>query len=331
MMYYVESPSTDPYFNLALEQYVFDRLDRRHSYFMLWQNDNAIIVGKYQNTAEEIDAGYVKDHGISVVRRLSGGGAVYHDLGNLNFTFIADSGQDQALDFASFCRPIAGALASLGVTVELSGRNDMTIDGKKFSGNSQYRKEGRVMHHGTILFDSDLEVIGKALRVSKDKIESKGVQSVRSRVTNVRPYLPQDIPIRAFWDALLEHMSRGPGLAPYPLSAQDLAAVEELRDSVYRRWEWNYGASPAYTVQKSRRVEGCGRLDAFLDVGRNGVLENAVFRGDFFSGADPAELAAMLKGCRLEEAALRAVLSGTEIGRYFHGMDLEDLLTVLLQ
>ena len=151
MMYYLESGSHDPGFNLALEQYVFDRLDRAHAYCMLWQNDNAIIVGKNQNTVGEINAAYVKEHGIRVVRRLSGGGAVYHDLGNINFTFIVDSGATAAFDFSTFCRPIVKALEHFGVHAEINGRNDMTIDGKKFSGNSQYGKQGRTMHHGTIL------------------------------------------------------------------------------------------------------------------------------------------------------------------------------------
>lgn len=146
-MYYIESPSHDPHFNLALEQYVFDRLDRSHDYFMLWQNDNAIIVGKHQNTIGEINASYVKEHDISVVRRLSGGGAVYHDLGNINFTFISDTGDASMFDFSTFCRPVVKALHSIDVPAEINGRNDMTVDGKKFSGNSQYMKHGRVMHH----------------------------------------------------------------------------------------------------------------------------------------------------------------------------------------
>lgn len=244
MMYYLESGSHDPGFNLALEQYVFDRLDRAHAYCMLWQNDNAIIVGKNQNTVGEINAAYVKEHGIRVVRRLSGGGAVYHDLGNINFTFIVDSGATAAFDFSTFCRPIVKALEHFGVHAEINGRNDMTIDGKKFSGNSQYGKQGRTMHHGTILYDSDLEVVGKALTVSRDKLEGKGIQSVRSRVTNVRPYIAGDISTEAFFAALRDFLFQEYALQPYRLSQGQLAEIRALQAERYDQWSWNYGASP---------------------------------------------------------------------------------------
>ena len=160
---FIDVSSTDPDFNLALEQYVFDTLPRDRNYFMLWRNDNAVIVGRHQNTLAEVNEPYIKEHGIRVVRRLSGGGAVYHDLGNLNFTYIQDSASGIQLDLAMFCRPLAQAISALGAAAEVNGRNDITIDGKKFSGNAQYVKDGRVMHHGTIMFDSDLSRAGLAL------------------------------------------------------------------------------------------------------------------------------------------------------------------------
>ena len=260
MMYYIESPSTDPRFNLALEQYVFDRLDPSCHYFMLWQNANAIIVGKHQNTIAEINAAYVKEHDIQVVRRLSGGGAVYHDLGNINFTFIADTGDASQFDFSTFCRPVVKALHSIGVPAEINGRNDMTLDGRKFSGNSQYMKHGRVMHHGTLMFDSDLEVVSQALAVSKDKIESKGLKSVRSRVTNIKPYVKEDIATADFFRILREFMFEEYQLQSYPLTEDDLAAVRELQHQVYDQWEWNFGRSPACQIQK--RAPGRGLRQA---------------------------------------------------------------------
>ena len=328
MMYYLESPSTDPYFNLALEQVVFDRLDRAHEYFMLWQNDNAIIVGKHQNTAREINAAYVKEHGVKVVRRLSGGGAVYHDLGNLNFTFVVNGGAGAAFDFSLFFRPVADALASLGVAAEINGRNDMTIDGKKFSGNSQYMKEGRIMHHGTIMYDSDLSVVEKALAVPPDKIASKGIQSVRSRVTNVKPHMSENLPVEAFRDALRDFMFREFRLAARPFSEEELAAARELRDRVYSRWEWNYGRSPAHSIQKERRVEGCGRLEVGMEV-KGGRVEAISFSGDYFGNGDSAELAELLRGCPLNEGALAERLADVEVGRYFNNLTREQFLEIL--
>jgi lipoate-protein ligase A len=330
MMYYIESLSTDPHFNLALEQYVFDSLDRKHEYCMLWRNHNAIIVGKFQNTAAEINASYVKEHGISVVRRLSGGGAVYHDPGNVNFTFIVRAGSLGTFDFASFCRPVVGALASLGVHAEVNGRNDMTIDGRKFSGNAQYYKRGRVMHHGTILYDSDLSVVAAALAVSKDKLQSKGVESVRSRITNVKNHMPGDIPVERFIAALRDALIRENGMVPYALSSEDLQGVRALQNRVYDTWEWNYGASPAFGIRKERRVEGCGKLEIHINVER-GVITDMAFYGDYFGNADSAELAALLRGRRMERGELLFALAGIDIGAHFHNLDAGQFLDILLE
>jgi lipoate-protein ligase A len=330
MIYYIESRDTDPSRNLALEQFVFDSLDRKHNYFMLWQNHNAIIVGKHQNTLEEINAAFVKEKGISVVRRLSGGGAVYHDLGNLNFTFITDA-DGKGIDFSVFCEPISRALVSFGVPVEISGRNDMTVDGKKFSGNAQYIKEGRVMHHGTILYDSDRGVLSMALKPGTDKIESKGVKSARSRVTNIRPYMKTDMSVTGFWTALKGFMVSAFDMAELTLSAEQNAAVEELRERVYSQWSWNYGNSPPYTLRKARRIEGCGKVEILLDLGKEGVINNAAFYGDFFGSSDPAGLGDLLKGRHLERGELEAALKGVDISQCFHALDTGAFLSLLLE
>ena len=345
-MRYIRSTSTDPYFNLALEEYVFQSLDPSFDSFMLWQNDNAIIIGKHQNTAEEINASFVKEHDIRVARRLSGGGAVYHDMGNLNFTFItaavegretsafrrarADQSDDKpGIDFSVFCEPIIDALASLGVQAELSGRNDMTIDGKKFSGNAQYAQKGRVMHHGTLMFDSDLSVLTQALNVSRNKIESKGIKSIASRVTNIAPYLTHPWTLNDFWKVLETHIDRLFTLEPYELTESDLVAVTKLRDDVYSRWSWNYGRSPAQTMRKSRRFPGCGLIDVFLNVGKEGILQDVTFYGDFFGHEDPGDLANRLKGKLLEPTALRAALSEIDVSSYFHALSRDDLIDLL--
>jgi lipoate-protein ligase A len=330
MTYYIESRHTDPSHNLALEQFVFDRLDRANSYFMLWQNHSSIIVGKHQNTQEEINASFVKEKGISVVRRLSGGGAVYHDLGNLNFTFITDADREKGIDFSAFCEPIQKALRSLGVPVDISGRNDMTVEGKKFSGNAQYIKQGRIMHHGTILYDSDLGILSQALKPEHDKIESKGIKSVRSRVTNIRPYMKSDMGLADFWASLKDHISAAFDMKDFSLAPEHEAEVEELREKLYSQWGWNYGSSPPYNTRKVRRVEGCGKIEILLDIEREGKIKDIVFYGDFFGYLDPVELSGILTGHHLEYGELKAALAGVDIGQYFHALDTETFLGLLL-
>ena len=329
-MIYLESTSTDPAYNLALEQFVFDEMPREHEYFILWQNDNTIVVGKYQNTAAEVNAAYVKEHGIHVVRRLSGGGAVYHDLGNINFTFITDAENGESIDLSVFCQPVVKTLAHLGVKAEITGRNDITIDGMKFSGNAQYVKQGRIMHHGTIMFDSDLSVVAQALNVPKDKIESKGIKSVRSRVTNVKPYLKQDVDIRQFWDTLKTYMVDERSLPRHVLTPEEEARVQAIKAQRYDTWEWNYGRSPHYSIQKARRVEGCGRLELSYEVDKGVITAMAVY-GDFFSAQDPQGLTQRLVGCRAEESALKAALEGVPVDAYFKNLTAGELVDIILQ
>ena len=327
---YLDLQTTDPAFNLAAEEYVFDALPRDRDYCMLWQNDNAIIIGKHQNTLAEINQSFVETRGIRVVRRLSGGGAVYHDMGNLNFTFITDAGDTEALDFRLFCQPVVQALARLGVTAEVNGRNDMTIDGKKFSGNSQYIREGRVMHHGTILFDSDLSVVSQALQVDPAKIQAKGIQSVRSRVTNVRPHLPEDAPLPQFRQLLLQEIARENGGVEYLFTAEDLAAIEELKRRRYDQWTWNYGESPACTLMKKQRFEGCGTVEVYINVDK-GLICDVSFRGDFFSVREPEELAQQLIGLRPQRQSYEAALQNVAVHRYFAGLDNEQFIDLLCE
>jgi len=328
MMYYIRSKNYDASFNLALEQYVFDELSSAHSYLMLWQNANAIIIGKHQNTMEEINADYVKEHGIQVIRRLSGGGAVYHDMGNINFTFVTDAG-GEAFDFAGFCYPVVKVLQSLGVNAEVSGRNDMTINGLKFSGNSQYIKKGRVMHHGTILFDSDLTVVSEALRVSKDKIKSKGIKSKRSLVTNVRPHMAGDCSAEQFLEILEIGLKEQFEAQMLPGDGIDIEKVRSLQRLVYGTWEWNYGSSPAYNIHRKRYFENVGKIELYMEV-VDGRVEAIAFFGDFFAVRDLNELEGKLIGLKLSEASVRGALVHVSVDEYFRNLEMEDLLLLLL-
>ena len=248
-MCYIESPGVDPRFNLALEQYVFDRMPRDREYLMLWRNDRAVIVGRNQDTLSEINAAYVRENGIRVVRRLSGGGAVYHDLGNLNFTFIADGNMADRLQMERFCGPIMDVLRRVGVEAEVNGRNDLTVGGRKISGNAQYSRDGRIMHHGTVLYDTNLEEMEKALCVPKEKLASKGVSSVRSRVMNLRPEIDGQPSMEWFMGYVRESMVRELAAGRYVLTDDDLSVVREIQAGRYDRDEWNFtisGSSDMY-------------------------------------------------------------------------------------
>ena len=328
-MIYGTSPSTNPRFNLAMEQYLFEEAPHKGPWFLLWQNDNAIIVGRNQNTAAELDGEYTRARGIQVVRRTTGGGAVYHDLGNLNFTLIADGRNSEELDLHLFCQPVAAALKMLGVPVEVSGRNDMLIGGKKFSGNSQRIWRGRVLHHGTLLFDSDLTVLSSALRVPPDKLLQKGVASVRSRVANIKDYLPRAVTLQEFWGLLADEMFGGKAPPPYRFTPEDLGRIEEIKRSRYDTWEWNYGQSPEYDVKKEARIPGCGKLEIQLRVTKGRVASCKIY-GDYFGSRNSAEVEQALLGCPLEEKAVNAALAPMPVGEYFHNLTREQLAGLLV-
>lgn len=325
-MIYLETGTTDPYFNLAFEEYVFEQMDRSRSYFILWQNENTIVVGKHQNTYEEINQPYVEEHGIRVVRRLSGGGAVYHDSGNLNYTFIVDKDAAPDFNFKVFTVPVIKTLERLGVKAEFTGRNDLTIDGKKFSGNAQYVKRGRIMHHGCIMLDSNLEVVANALKVREAKFQSKGVKSVRSRVTTINAHAPRPITMEEFKGLLKRYILEAEGLEPMALTPEQLQEVRRLRDEKYATWEWNYGASPAYDVRVEERFD-FGLVTVYLQADR-GRIQGVRIYGDFFSSAELSELEAALVGLPLDEN-LAAALERLDVGRYIQGMTARDLARLL--
>lgn len=317
----------DPRINLAVEEYVLNYLDPSEEYAILWQNEPTVVIGRNQNTVAEVNGQFIKERGINVVRRLSGGGAVYHDFGNLNFTFIVDSDKDVVSNFEYFTKPVIEALASLGVKAEFSGRNDITIDGKKFSGNAQYWSKNRLLHHGTILFNSDLSVVQEALNVKADKLQSKGVKSVRSRVTNIYPYLKTPITIEEFKETLWKFLIPGGEGKEYILSDEEWAIVHEIKEKRYAKWEWNYGASPECEMEKEARFAG-GKLELKLNV-TDGLIRDMTIFGDFFGEKDVTELANMLNGKQYRESVIADFLAEIPFEEYFIGITRDEFIHCL--
>lgn len=325
-MYSIEEQTKDPAFNLAIEEYLYRTVAPGHpGYFFLWQNEPSIIVGRFQNTAQEVNRTFAAERGIHVVRRISGGGAVYHDLGNLNYSFILPNDGGAPFDFARYAQPIVETLKKLGVRAEFSSRNDLVIDGRKFSGSAQHMDSQRLLHHGTLLFDSDLSVLAQALNVDSEKFTSKGFASVRSRVTNIRPHLPVPLSPEEFRDALRSSLS---DLGAKALSEEDLAAIEELRREKYGTWDWNWGASPEFTERKAQRFPW-GKVEALLNV-KEGVIHSIRFYGDFFGTEDRSELEEAFIKRRYRAEDLKEALGTIALDRYFRGAAPEEFLAFLL-
>lgn len=319
--------STDPFFNLALEDYLLNRQDITGDIFVLWQNRPVVVVGRNQNTIEEINQRFIRSRNVDVVRRISGGGAVYHDLGNLNFTFIADDEPGLKLEFTRYTAPVIKALEIIGIKAENQGRNDITIQGRKFSGNAQCRLHGRVMHHGTILFDSNLEDMQEALTVDPTKISSKGVKSVRSRVTNIKEHTVSSLTIEEFRDILSNTIDRD--RVSRELSTTELSAVESLRDNKFRRWEWVYGFSPPFNVRKSGRFEW-GGIDFRIEVKKGHIKECKIY-GDFFATKDVGIIEQHLIGLRYQDEDIRQALETFNLPSYIPGADPDEIINLLLK
>lgn len=329
-MIYIVNKSNKPDYNIALEEYCFKNLRQHDKIFILWINEPAIIVGKNQNTIEEVNTEYVKQNNIHVVRRISGGGAVYHDHNNLNYTIISNEDKGADFDFKTFSQPVVDTLADLGVTAEFTGRNDITIDGMKICGNAQAYLKGRVMHHGCLLFDTDLSVLSKALEQPKEKIESKSVKSVRSVVSNILPHLPEKITVDEFSDKLLEKMKQEfPEMVEYKFSEQELDEIEDIRAGKFGTWEWNYGNSPKFGIERHSRFTA-GKIDVHIDV-KNSIINNIKFFGTFFgNNSNLEEIERQLVGVRYTADSVENKLSELDYAHYFAGFSLSELVQAIV-
>ena len=321
--------SLDPQFNLALEEYFLKYAPSNEDYIFLWQNANSVIIGRNQNTIEEVNAHYVTEHNVHVVRRITGGGAVYHDLGNLNFSYITNTTKNNVNNYRKFTDPVIKALQSYGVPAEFGGRNDILVEGMKISGNAQAFYQHRFLHHGTILFNADLTMLGKILNPKPDKIESKGIKSVRARVTNIMPYFKVIPSMEEFKNRLLKNLLNTEDITPfiYHLTHTDQVKIKELVSQKFSQWAWNYGESPAFTLEKYGRYEG-GGVSFKLNV-NNGVIQSVKIFGDFLGTNDIVDVEQALTNVKFESNAVSFALSQFNLDAYFLRISLDNILSCL--
>lgn len=324
----IHSNINQPAINLATEEYILDQMDLSDNYLLFYINQPSIIIGKHQNTHEEINHDYVKRHSIDVVRRISGGGTVYHDFGNLNFSFLSSSENKVFNDFKTFTEPVICALKKLDISAELSGRNDILVNGRKISGNAQYRRGNRMFCHGTLLFNSDIDAIVSALTVKVDKIQSKGIKSIRSRVANISEFLTTNLNIEEFKQHLIQTIIGDLNQNnTWILRDEDYANIETLAQEKYRSWDWNYGKSPEFNYQNQQRFL-FGEIDIRLHV-KEGLITDAKIFGDFFSEHNISELEQGLLNLAYDTPTLEAAFIKLDCPKYFPDLNREDWLKLL--
>ncbi len=287
-------PETDnPYFCLASEEYLLRNF--QDDIFMLWQSNDTVVVGKHQNAMGEIDYRYTRERGIKIARRISGGGTVFHDRGNVNFTFIRNVAGPQEISFSRFTRPIVEALAQMGIQAETSGRNDLLVEGRKISGNAEHVFKNRVLHHGTLLYQSDLDNLGNAIRVKPGKYTGKAVQSNRSVVANITEFMKEPLPIEQFIDVIMNYQLNSSGKnKKYQFSKDDIEIINRLANEKFETWEWQFGYSPAYSFKNEAKLNGC-TLEIHAEIEKCRFM-NVRIEGDFYSSKIIDNLAHELTG-----------------------------------
>lgn len=327
MLFIDNTGITDASVNLAIEEFALKNLPMDESYLLFYINSPSIIIGKHQNTIEEINQEYVKDNNIQVVRRLSGGGAVYHDLGNLNFSFITKDDGQSFHNFLKFTQPVIDYLQSMGVNAELSGRNDLQVGEQKISGNAQFSTRGRMFSHGTLMFDLNLDDVQASLNVNPEKFKSKSTKSVRSRVANIKELLGNpDMTIEQFREGLLRSIfGMEPSEVPqYKLTMDDWVRIGEISKEHYQNWDWNYGLSPKSNVKHTRKFPA-GLVDIRMDI-EDSIIREIKIYGDFFGVGDVVDVENALRGKRYEEAEVRAALADLDLKHYFGRIEPEDFI-----
>ena len=312
-----KSSSNDPTFNLALEQYLFEK-KKNEIYIYLWQNDHTVVIGRYQNIFEEVDMDYAKEQDIRIVRRDTGGGAVYHDLGNLNYSFIVDSESDSL----KYCSCLLGdVLNEFGIKYCFEGRNDILVDGFKVSGTAQHENDGKILHHGTLLVDSNLEVMQRVLTRNNKISDSKSTKSNPHRVGNLAALAPQ--PVRV--NDIITTFEEVTGCHPRTFEENDgrkVDRIEELIRDKYSNDKWTFGFQPEFNFKNTKRFSsGSVSIDAHIE---NNIIQSINFSGDFFALKDIDELEMILVGCKLSDD-LVSILDKHKGGEYIKGVSSAEL------
>lgn len=319
-MFILTLGSTDPFFNLSAEEYFLCEKDE--DFFLLWQNEPCIVIGRNQNAADEINGDYVRTRSLPVVRRMTGGGAVYHDTGNLNFSFIINGEADRV----ELCRPVIDVLRSIDVVAEISGRNDILVGGKKISGTAMCSRGGRSLFHGTLLISTDLEAMSEALKPDETKLIGHGVKSVRSRVANLSEYTKEVSP--DIIGAMLTGYMTERGGEIYELGESDIEAIEKLRDSKYSTDEWNCGAERLQKSERSRLSCGTVYIKKKAACGR---IEDIRIFGDFMNTGDVSEIEKRLKGIELRRGAITSALEPVQTEKYIPGLTAGELADIIMK
>ncbi len=313
--------------NFAVEEFALRHLDANETYVMFYRMHPTVIVGKNQNTLGEINNEYIEENEIPVLRRLSGGGAVYNDEGNISFSIITKDDGVSFNNFERFTKPVIDALITLGIEARLSGRNDIEVEGRKISGNAQFATGGRLYSHGTLLFDVNLTNVEKALRVNPLKLQAKGVKSVKSRVTNIREHLREDMDIHAFQQVLLQSIFQTTEIPTYIFSDEDWLQIRKIQKERYQNWDWNYGKSPKFNVKNEQKFPG-GLVEMRFQVEKGHIATAQIF-GDFFASGDVKEIENKLIGLAYTREALVAFLEKIDIPFYFGRVTKEELKTII--
>jgi lipoate-protein ligase A len=319
----IESSYHDPYFNLASEEYLLK--SRGEEFFLLYRNNPSIVVGKHQNTLAEVNLSYVLEHGINVVRRISGGGTVFHDLGNLNFTFLTNGSEGQLVNYQKYTQPIIEAVRTMGIRATLGPRNELLIGKQKISGTASHVYKQRVLHHGTLLFSSDISHLSSALKIQSNRFHDRAVRSVPSTVTNIRDHMDHPMEVSEFQQRIYHFiLGKLEGASGYRYTEEDLAEIRSLSQRKFSTWEWNFGYSPRYEYR--RKLTGkAGNVYLQMQV-EKGTIRAVSFTGDFMSTRPVNLLEELLVGAIHDPETLRMRISGIDVEDYITGLDNELLL-----